>query len=119
VKSQGTGKLLRVFVGESNRWHGQPLYTAIVEELRRAGLAGATVFRGIEGYGAHQVVHAARVFDLAADLPILIEVIDDEARIRAALPILGSMIQEGRVTLESVEVIRYGPKAAPGTGEPS
>jgi PII-like signaling protein len=97
VKSQGTGKLLAVFVGESSRWHGQPLYTAIVDALRRAGLRGATVFRGIEGHGGHQVVHAARVFDLASGLSIL-----------------DATLEEGLVTLESVELIRYGP-GTPGT----
>jgi PII-like signaling protein len=116
VKSEGTGKLLRVFVGEGDRRHGQPLYIAVVEEMRRAGLAGATVLRGIEGYGAHRVVHAARVFDLAADLPIIVEVVDDEARIRAFLPVLNTLLDEGLVTVESVEVIRYGPQGPPKSG---
>ncbi|HTV73265.1 MAG TPA: DUF190 domain-containing protein [Candidatus Acidoferrales bacterium] len=107
MTSPRAGKLLRIFVDESERWHGQPLYIAVVEALRHAGLAGATVFRGIEGYGTHHVVHTARVFDVAADLPMLIEVVDEEERIRAALPILDSMVTEGLVTVESVEVWRY------------
>jgi len=114
MRIEGTGKLLRVFVGESDRWGHQPLYTAIVEAARRAGLSGATVIKGIEGYGGHSVVHAARIFDLSADLPILIEIVDSEERIRAFLPQLDGMVKEGLVTLETVEVIAYragAPKA--------
>ena len=107
MKTAGTAKLLRIFVGERDRSFGQPLYTAIVEKLRQAGLAGATVFKGIEGYGKHAAIHSARVFDLADDMPILIEVVDAEERIRAFLPALDTMIEEGFVTLESVEFIEY------------
>jgi len=118
VKTAGVAKLLRIFVGERDRGSGQPLYTAIVEKLRQAGLAGATVFKGIEGYGEHARVHAARVIDLASDLPILIEVVDTEERIRAFLPALDAMVEEGLVTLESVEFIRYtrAESAAPSKG---
>jgi uncharacterized protein len=107
MKIEGSGKLLRVFVGESDRWGHQPLYTAIVEAARKAGLGGATVFKGIEGYGGHSVVHAARVFDLSTDLPVLIEIVDDEERVRAFLPQLDEMVNEGMVTLETVEIIAY------------
>jgi uncharacterized protein len=107
VKSETTGKLLRVFVGESDRHGGQPLYTAIVERARKTGLGGATVFKGIEGFGGHSVVHAARVFDLSTDLPVLIEIVDSEEKIRAFIPILDEMVHEGLITLETVEVIRY------------
>ncbi|HVN69291.1 MAG TPA: DUF190 domain-containing protein [Candidatus Binatia bacterium] len=107
MKLEGSGKLLRIFVGESDRWGYQPLYTAIVEAARAAGIGGATVFKGIEGYGGHSVVHAARVFDLSSDLPILIEIVDVEERIRAFLPQLDKMVTEGMVTLETVEVIAY------------
>jgi PII-like signaling protein len=120
VKSESTGKLLRIFVGERDRWKGQPLYTAIVEMLRKRGFAGATVFKGIEGFGGHAVVHAARVIDLSTDLPILIEVVDAEDKIRAVLPTLEEMIREGLVTVETVEVIRYraeGPRL-PGPKPP-
>ena len=102
-----SGKLLRIFVGESDRHGAQPLYTAIVEAARRAGIAGATVFKGIEGYGGHSVVHAARVFDLSTDLPILIEIVDSEERVRAFIPQLDDMVHEGLVTLEAVEIIQY------------
>jgi uncharacterized protein len=107
MKIEGTGKLLRIFVGESDRWGHQPLYTAVVEAARAAGLGGATVFKGIEGYGGHSVVHAARVFDLSSDLPILIEIVDTEDRIRAFLPRIDEMVKEGMVTLETVEIIAY------------
>jgi PII-like signaling protein len=107
MKSEASGKLLRIFVGESDRRGHQLLYTAIVEAARHAGIAGATVFKGIEGYGGHSVVHAARVFDLSSDLPILIEIVDSEDRIRAFLPVLDEFVKDGLVTLETVEVIAY------------
>lgn len=102
-----TGKLLRIFIGESDRRGAQPLYTAIVEEARKRGLSGATVFKGIEGFGGHSVVHAARVFDLSSDLPILIEIVDSEEKIRSFIPVLDEMVHEGLVTLEAVEIIQY------------
>lgn len=107
MNAPSAGKLLRIFIGESDRSGNQPLYTAIVELARKHGLAGATVFKGIEGFGGHSVVHAARVFDLSSDLPILIEVVDAEEKIRAFLPVLDSIVGEGLVTLESVEVVHY------------
>jgi len=100
-------KLLRVFVGESDRHGGQPLYTAVVEAARHFGLAGATVFKGIEGYGSHAVLHAARVFDLSTDLPVLVEIVDTEEKIGAFLPELEKLIRDGLVTLEAIEVIRF------------
>jgi len=107
MKLEGTGKLLRIFVGESDRKGAQPLYTAIVEAARKAGLSGSTVFKGVEGFGAHSVVHAARVFDMSTDLPILIEIVDTEEKIRAFIPILDELVHEGMITLETVEIIRY------------
>lgn len=114
MKSEGSGKLLRIFIGESDRRGYQPLYTAIVEAARKAGLGGATVFKGIEGYGGHSVVHAARVFDLSSDLPVLVEIVDSEERIRAFLPQLDEMVKEGMVTLETVEIIAYRAGAPKG-----
>ncbi len=102
-----SGKLLRIFVGESDHYGTQPLYTAIVEKARACGLAGATVFKGVEGYGIHSIVHAARIFDLSSDLPILIEIVDEEEKVRAFVAQLEGVIDEGLVTLETVEVIRY------------
>ncbi len=107
MKLEGTGKLLRIFIGESDRHGGQPLYNVIVESARSAGLSGATVFKGIEGFGAHSVVHAARVFDLSTDLPILIEIVDTEEKISAFIPELDRIVHEGMITLETVEVIRF------------
>ncbi len=107
MKAETTGKLLRVFVGESDRHGAQPLYTAIVERARHEGLSGATVFKGIEGYGGHSVVHAARVFDLSTDLPVLIEIVDTAEKIERFIPLLDEMVHEGLITMENVQVIRY------------
>jgi uncharacterized protein len=107
VKRESTAKLVRIFLGESDRWKGQPLYIVIVEAMRSAGLAGATVFKGIIGYGAHSVVHAARIVDLSSDLPLVIELVDTEEKVEAFLPTLDSMVSEGLVTIETVRVIAY------------
>jgi uncharacterized protein len=101
-----TGKLLRIFVDEDDRYDGKPLYMAIVEALKAAGFTGATVLKGIEGYGIHKTVHAARTFDLSTNLPILIEVIEEEAKVLAFLPALRAMIAEGLITLENLELMR-------------
>ena len=107
MKLAGEGKLLRIFIGESDTWHGKPLYQAIVERLREEGLAGATVLRGIEGFGASSRLHTARILRLSEDLPLVIEVVDDQDKIARALPVLDEMVTEGLVTLERVEVIAY------------
>jgi uncharacterized protein len=107
MKIEGEGKLLRVFIGESDRWHGKPLYQAIVERVREAGLAGATVLRGIEGFGADSRLHTARLLRLSEDLPVVIEIVDSVERIEAILPALDEMVGEGMVTVERVEVIAY------------
>jgi PII-like signaling protein len=107
MKLEGTGKLLRIFIGESDTWHGKPLYAAIVRRLRDHGMAGATVLRGIEGFGRHSHLHTARLLRLSEDLPLVIEVVDYEERIRDILPMLDEMVSEGMVTLETVEVIAY------------
>jgi uncharacterized protein len=101
------GKLLRIFVGEADRWHGKPLYEAIVEEARRRGLAGATVWKGFMGFGAHSRLHTAKILRLSEDLPVVIEIVDAADRIEAFLPDLDAMVQEGLVTLERAEVILY------------
>jgi PII-like signaling protein len=103
----GEGTLLRVFVGESDTWHGKPLYQAIVERARAEGLAGATVVRGIEGFGARSTIHTTRLLRLSEDLPLVIELVDTEARIEAFLPVLDGMVREGLVTLERVRVVAY------------
>src|SRR6185312_4038315 len=107
VKIEGEGKLLRLFIGESDRWHGKPLYQAIVERVRAEGLAGATVVRGIEGFGADSRLHTSRLLRLSEDLPILIEIVDTDEQIDRVLPLLDEMVSEGLVTVEKVQVIAY------------
>jgi len=105
------GQLLRIFVGEADRWEGKPLYEAIVETARRQGLAGATVWKGFMGFGAHSRMHTAKILRLSEDLPIVIEIVDAAEKIRAFLPSLDVMVTEGLVTLERAEVLMY---RAPG-----
>lgn len=100
------GKLLRIFVDEDDRYEGKPLYMAIVDALKAAGFAGATVLKGIEGYGIHKTVHAARTFDMSTNMPILIEVIEEDSKIAAFMPALRAMVSEGLITLESLELMR-------------
>jgi uncharacterized protein len=107
MRIEGEGKLLRIYIGESDRYHRKPLYQAIVEMLRKEGLAGATVLRGIEGFGAHSHLHTARILRLSEDLPIIIEVADQAERIEKILPRLDEMVTEGMLTLERVEILAY------------
>jgi uncharacterized protein len=107
VKLPREGQLLRVFIGESDRWEGQPLYEAIVQAARRQGLAGATVFKGVEGFGAHSRVHTTRILRLSEDLPVVVEIVDTEEKIQAFLPVLDGMVREGLVTVERATVIFY------------
>ena len=101
------GYLLRVFVGESDKHGHIPLYEAIVQTARRAGLAGATVLRGLMGYGRHSVVHTSKILRLSEDLPMVVEIVDSLQKIEAFLPTLDEMIRDGLVTLEKVRVIQY------------
>lgn len=103
----GTNKLLSIHVGESDKWHHQPLYMAIVERARQEGLAGATVLRGVAGFGAHSRIHTANILTLSADLPIMIQIVDSAERIAGFMPILDEMVREGLVTLQDVEVPTY------------
>jgi len=107
MRIEGEGKLLRIFIGESDHWHGKPLYDAIVERVRSEGLAGATVFRGIEGFGADSRMHTSRILRLSEDLPVLIEIVDTEDRIDRVLPMLDEMVGEGMITVERVHIIAY------------
>lgn len=113
---KGERVLMRIHIGESDRWKGQPLYHAIVELLRRRHFAGATVFRGILGFGAHATIHQSKVFRLSSDLPIVIECIETEAQIESILPDLDAMIGGGLITLERARVILYRPDAPPAEG---
>ncbi|MGA3170255.1 MAG: DUF190 domain-containing protein [Chthoniobacteraceae bacterium] len=102
-----SGQLLRIFVGESDRWHHQPLYEAIVLKAREAGLAGATVLRGAMGFGASSHLHTAKILRLSMDLPIVIEIVDTPEKIEKFVPILDEMVHEGLVTLEKVQILKY------------
>lgn len=104
---QGEQVMARIFIGESDKWHHRPLSTALLERLRREGFAGATVFRGVAGFGAHSVIHTAHILRLSEDLPVVIEVVDTEEQMQKLSPILDEMVQEGLVTLEKVRVLKY------------
>ncbi len=101
------GKLLRIFIGENDRHEGQPLYEWIVRKARESGLAGATVLRGLEGFGAHSRLHTTKVLRLSTDLPIVVEIVDTEDKIEAFFPSIDEAVGEGLVTLEKVEVRFY------------
>jgi PII-like signaling protein len=107
MKIPEQGYLLRVFVGESDRWQGRPLYEAIVRKARELHLAGATVLRGPMGFGAHSRMHTTKLFELSQDLPMVIEIVDSREKIDELLPHIDEMVLEGLVTLEEVKVIKY------------
>lgn len=107
------GKLMRIFVDGEDRRGTQPLYTAIVEFLRKRGVAGATVFKGIEGFGTHHQLHVAKVFSWVPNLPIVIEAVDDEERLLPLIPELEAIIGEGLITLEAASYLRLSRKSAP------
>jgi hypothetical protein len=110
LKLEGNRLLLRIYLGESNRREGMPLYEAIVQRARETGLAGATVLRGVEGFGANSRIHRASILRLSEDLPIVIEIVDAEEKIRHFLEELEAWIEDGMVTLEKVEVLLYRPR---------
>jgi PII-like signaling protein len=101
------GYLLRIFVGESDKHEGKPLYEWLVLQAREAGLAGATVLRGIEGFGAHSRLHTAKILRLSEDLPIVVEIVDAREKIEAFMPTVDHAIREGLATLERVQVRFY------------
>lgn len=103
----GPALRLTVFVGEEDTWHHRPLYHEVVSRARDAGLAGASVFRGIEGYGASSLIHTTRLLSLSNDLPVAIVIVDAEARVREFLPQLDDLVEDGLVIVDRVEVIRY------------
>jgi uncharacterized protein len=114
MKIPEDGRLLRIYLGESDRWDGAPLYEAIVLEARKLGLAGATVLRGPMGFGAHSRLHTAKILRLSEDLPIVVEIVDSREKIDELLPRIDAMVREGLVTLEDVRVIKY--RADPPAG---
>jgi PII-like signaling protein len=113
MKIEGDAQLLRVFVGESDRWEGRPLYEAIVRAAREHGLAGATALRGIEGFGASSRIHTVKILRLSEDLPIVVEIVDRPERIAAFLPVIDEMVSEGMVTTEKVHIFMYRHDSAP------
>ncbi|NUS72638.1 MAG: DUF190 domain-containing protein [Corynebacteriales bacterium] len=108
MKVFGSASRLTIFVSEDKTWQHKPLFTEIVHRAHTAGLAGASVFRGIEGFGASSHIHTARLLSLAEDLPVAIVIIDTPEKIQAFLPHLDELVEEGVVTVDPVEVIRYG-----------
>ena len=109
----GEQLLVRIFIGESDRWKHQPLETALLERLRREGFAGATVFRGVAGFGAKSVLHTTRLLELSHDLPVLIEIVESEEHVQRLLPIVEEMMQDGLVTIEKVRVVKYAAGRSP------
>jgi PII-like signaling protein len=105
--------LLRIFIGESDRYQGHPLYESIVLKARELQIAGATVLRAPMGFGQSSRLHTAKILRLSEDLPIVIEIVDSEAKINTFLPVLDTMMASGLVTLEKVQVLRYGDKQPP------
>lgn len=112
----GEQVLVRIFIGESDRWHHQPLSVALLERLRRDGFAGATVFRAVAGFGARSVLHTSHILRLSEDLPVVIEVVDTEAQVERLLPMLDEMVTEGLVTLEKARVVKYASGTRPIAG---
>jgi uncharacterized protein len=115
MKIEGEGQLLRIFVGESDQWHGRPLHEAILLAAREQGLAGATVVRGLAGFGATSRIHTVKVLRLSEDLPMIVEIVDKPEQIAKFLPTLDQMVTEGLVTLEKVNVLIYRHNAGTGT----
>jgi PII-like signaling protein len=108
-KFEGERTLMRIHIGESDKWHGKPLHEAIVELLRKDGFSGVTVLRGVAGYGSSSVYHTDKLLRLSQDLPIILEVIETQERIDLMLPRLDEMVDGGLITLEKVRVILYRP----------
>lgn len=111
VRIEGKAKLMRIFFGESDRWQDQPLHEALIRAMRANDLAGATVYRGILGYGAHRRVHKKRPLLLSHDNSIMISVVDTEEKLKEVLPIIDKMVEEGLVVLSDVDIIKYAHRA--------
>ena len=108
-KFEGERTLMRIHIGESDKWHGRPMHEAIVEMLRKDGFSGVTVLRGVAGYGSSSVYHTDKLLRLSQDLPIILEIIETQERINSLLPRLDEMVDGGLITLEKVRVILYRP----------
>ena len=107
TRSESQGKAIRVYIGEADHWHGKPLFEAIVEAARHEGLEGATVIRGIEGYGADDHLHTSRILRLSESLPVVVEIVDSADKVDRFLPVLDGMVEEGMVTISAVQMVAY------------
>jgi PII-like signaling protein len=107
MKLEGKAKMLRVHFGEDDKWKDKPLYRAIVEKCRELDIAGATVFRGVEGYGASTLIHRSHLLSFSSDLPIMVSVIDSEDKVQKLIPYLDEMVDQGLIAISAVEVIKY------------
>jgi hypothetical protein len=116
MRIEGAGKLVRIYVGNSDQWHGQSLSNAIVHRAKQEGLAGATVTQGVEGFGANSRVHRASILDISTDLPIIVEIIDIAERVERFLPLLDEMVTEGLITVQDCEILKYVHSPKPNKG---
>lgn len=107
LKREGKAKLMRIFIGENDKWHDKPLYKALLESMRANDIAGATIYQGILGYGANRRIHKDTALHLSHDCPIMIAVVETEEKLRAYFPLLDEMVQQGLVVLSDVDVIKY------------
>jgi PII-like signaling protein len=107
LKSQGKAKLMRIFIGENDKWNGKPLHKALIECMRTNDIAGVTVYQGILGYGANRRIHKDSALHLSHDRPMMLSAVDTEERLRAFLPVLDDMVQQGLVVFSDVDVIKY------------
>ncbi|PKM40871.1 MAG: hypothetical protein CVV03_12315 [Firmicutes bacterium HGW-Firmicutes-8] len=105
----GKGKLLKIYLGETEKWHGKTLYHQVVLKLREQGIAGVTAYRGLVGYGADKILHSAKILDLSADLPMVIEAVDSEENISRVLPVMQEMVPRGLIMIVDVDIVQYGP----------
>ncbi len=110
AKITSKAKRLRIYIGEDDQWQGRALYHALVMKAKELDMAGVTVLRGVMGYGAHSRIHSAHLLDLSSDLPLLVEIVDGEEYIEKLMPYLDEMLKQGMVTIEDIEVIKYGQK---------
>jgi uncharacterized protein len=107
MKLEGKAKMIRIHFGEDDKWKDKPLYRAIIEKCRELDIAGATVFRGIEGYGASTLIHRSHLLAFSSDAPVMVSVIDSEEKVRQLIPYLDEMVDEGLIAMSEVEVIKY------------
>jgi len=114
LKIEGKAKLMRIYLGESDRWKDKPLHRALVEAMRANDIAGVTVYRGILGYGAHRRIHKERALQLSHDASIMLSVVDTEEKLRSVLPLVEQMVEEGLVVLSDVDIIKYSCRALEG-----